>query len=314
MDKSKTENSEILVREDSTIQADIDFPTKRMLVKELLWKPGVATVIAIYAALGIASNAIQWVASPEFQARNQFIKLLADVRTQIGLMTVLTLVLIVFIIRSALGIIGRINIESKARLARLNSDLLLEKAKNLQPRIEGRIQAARLEPMIWAKLKKEAKDVWASCDVLIVAYFANLSPVQTFLRGFGLVVSIGGNIYEAIDAEDTRPLNWSLRRLTENRAGLNSSIGSSAPQGQPFDGFLHFRIMTGAFFDATDEVKVLKLFVRDSFGLSHEIPPEGDGIIHFPAGGPRMPHAGEDEGEQSPPQPSDQNDVSTPSS
>lgn len=249
-----------------------------------------------------ASNAIQWVASPEFQARNQFIKLLADPRFIVGATTSITGLLIVFIIRAAWRIIKRINSEAEAKLTSLSSELSVEKAKSLQPRIEGRIQAVRLEPMLWATVKRKGKteDVWASCNVLVVVYFANLSSVQTFLRGFGLVISIGGNTYEATGAEDTKPLNWTLRKHTENRTDLNRDIGSSAQQGQPFDGFLYFKIITEDFFDTSDEVKVVKLLIRDSFGLTHEIPPEGDGIAHFPAGGPKMPHAKKDGSEQSP--------------
>ncbi|MDX6269946.1 MAG: hypothetical protein QOD28_1169 [Acidobacteriota bacterium] len=77
----------------------------QFLLKEILWRPGVGTVLALYGLLQLISNFVAWLLPIEEQAKYQFIRL-ASWRVWLVGTPILTLALIGLIIRSALRVIA----------------------------------------------------------------------------------------------------------------------------------------------------------------------------------------------------------------
>lgn len=74
------------------------------LIKEILWRPGVAIVLALYGLVQLPYNIIAWLMSADTQAKYQLINLLSW-RFWLIVTPTLTLLLIALIIRSAFRVI-----------------------------------------------------------------------------------------------------------------------------------------------------------------------------------------------------------------
>jgi hypothetical protein len=93
------------------------------LLKEIVWRPGVVTVLAIYGFLQLVSNFIAWLLPVEEQAKYQFAKLATWKVWLVGT-PVLTLALIALIIRSALRVIAQRDTEHLSAIQGLKKKYL----------------------------------------------------------------------------------------------------------------------------------------------------------------------------------------------
>ncbi|MET0622610.1 MAG: hypothetical protein ABW250_06500, partial [Pyrinomonadaceae bacterium] len=93
------------------------------LLKEIVWRPGVVTVLAIYGFLQLVSNFITWLLPVEEQAKYQFAKLATWKVWLVGT-PILTLALIALIIRSALRVIDQRDAEHLSAIQGLKKKYL----------------------------------------------------------------------------------------------------------------------------------------------------------------------------------------------
>ena len=91
------------------------------LFREILWRPGVAVVLALYGLLQLISNLITWTLPVKDQEKYQFIQLLNWRVWMIGT-PILTVVLIVLIVRAIYKVIEKRDIDHVAEISKLTAD------------------------------------------------------------------------------------------------------------------------------------------------------------------------------------------------
>jgi hypothetical protein len=99
------------------------FSDKRLLLKEILWQPGVALMITVYGLLQLVSNFITWTRPVEDQARYQFIQLVTW-RVWMIATPILTVILIALIIRNTLRVISKRDAEHKIEVDALSDGFI----------------------------------------------------------------------------------------------------------------------------------------------------------------------------------------------
>jgi hypothetical protein len=87
------------------------------LLREILWRPGVVVVLALYGLLQLISNLITWTLPAEDQAKYQFIKLI-NWRVLVLATPLLTIILLGLIIRAASTILEKREAEYGAKINR----------------------------------------------------------------------------------------------------------------------------------------------------------------------------------------------------
>lgn len=116
------------------------------------------------------------------------------------------------------------------------------------------------------------------CEILVVAHFANSSPVQTSIRKVELVVSVGGISYHAELLElKSGQVHVSFDEYFNNQS-LKESLDTIAIQGLLFKGYLAFSLPNVLTKDS-DEIRIDGLLITDAFGGTHEIKPVSDGVV-----------------------------------
>lgn len=103
------------------------------LLKEILWRPGVVTILALYGLLQLISNFISWLLPVEEQPKYQFIRL-ATWRVWMVATPILTLMMLGLIVRSVLRVIAERDAAYANEKSKLESDIQVKDAQLEQER------------------------------------------------------------------------------------------------------------------------------------------------------------------------------------
>lgn len=259
----------------------------KKLLREILWRPGVVVMLALYGLLQLVSNFIAWTLSSETQAKYQFIKL-STWRVWLIATPILTIVLIALIIHSAYKVIakrdaehiaevGRLDEEHKEAISQikaekegLNSQLQEERAKNARPEIRGTIKQVYFQ-----RLKKESAIDLTRYAIFVEALLTNFRPMATTVREFRVRLVTDHAEYEAPQAY---PKGWGYEPEQKSEYATYALEGwqlkrdpqpAGYEQGRAQEGWLYFtRIISEI---EVENVKKIILIAIDAFGTQHEI-------------------------------------------
>jgi hypothetical protein len=120
-------------------------------------------------------------------------------------------------------------------------------------------------------------DYHLGCEIMVLTYFANNHPAPTSIVDIHLDITIGEKTYNADLRSSVCRISFSDVFRVES---LQACLDSPAAQGKLFRGRLHFSFNDVLIKD-TDQVRVQKLVIKDTFGIDHEIRPSGDGIVEL---------------------------------
>jgi hypothetical protein len=163
-----------------------------------------------------------------------------------------------------------------AELNEAVTNLNIEQERS-RPLFEGAIDSQQAGPI--HRMSGGLEGSYSGCGIMIVVHFANNRPVPTSIVALRLRVRIGETSHEAFLTEKRSGYVLIFRDMYGHE-DLRERLKTVANQGDLFAGYLQFTL-TDVLIKDSDHVIIEALLIEDTFGLRHEIRPQGDGYVEL---------------------------------